>query len=114
MTTHGSFEAFCPKRVRISRNHAARECYRGGSARLGEQLLVSLSENDVPDGAVRERAIVEGVTWGHWLRRSLTSGRTVGGCTLMSGLSSVLKGVLEVHGEEYCCCRGHSDCIVVI
>ena len=36
-----------------------------GLAKFGERLLVSFCENDVPDGAVRKRAVVEGVAWVH-------------------------------------------------
>ena len=45
VTAHGSFEAFCPSRSE-SRDHASRVCRRGGSAKLGEELLVSLSLGD--------------------------------------------------------------------
>ena len=41
--------SFCPSRC-VSRNHAPRECHRGGSAKLGQQLLVSLSQSNVADG----------------------------------------------------------------
>ena len=54
VTAHGSFETFCPSRRR-SRDHAPRECHRRGPAKLGGQMLVSVSQNEVPDRAVRTR-----------------------------------------------------------
>ena len=33
VTAHGSFEAFCPSRS-VSRDHASRDCHRGGSVVL--------------------------------------------------------------------------------
>ena len=65
VTAHGSFEAFCPSRS-VSRDHSPRECHRGGSAKLGEQLLVSFCEDDVSDGAIRKRAVVKWFSWRHW------------------------------------------------
>ena len=66
-------------------------CFSGllsGSAKLGKQLLVSISHNDVRDGAVRKRAVVQCFSWRLWLRalRKLLP-------VLMPGLSSVLEGV---------------------
>ena len=95
MTAHGSFETFCPSRS-VSRDHASWECHRGGSAKLGEQLLVPIGEDDVSAGAVRKRAVVQRFSWGHWLRvlRKVLAGcRTTGRCVLVPGLSPVLKGV---------------------
>ena len=40
------------------RETTPRECHRRGPAELGEQLLLSISEDDVPDGAIRQRAVV--------------------------------------------------------
>ena len=67
MTVHGSFET---SSHRESRDHTSWECHRRGPAELGEQLLVSTSLNDVPDGAVRKRAVVQRFSWRHWLRVS--------------------------------------------
>ena len=67
MTAHGSFGALCPGRG-VPRDHTTRECHRRGPAELGEPLPVSISEDDVPDGAIRQRAVIQGFSWGHWLR----------------------------------------------
>ena len=76
---------------------AYREATHRGSAiaeaKLGEQLLPSVSQNDVPDRAVRKRAVVQRFFWRYWLRRLLTGCRTPGLCVLMPGLSSLLEGV---------------------
>ena len=48
VTAHGSFETLCPGRG-VSRDHASRECHRRGPAELGEQLLVSICQDDVPE-----------------------------------------------------------------
>ena len=88
-------EALCPSRG-ASRDHTSRECQRRGPAELGEQLLVSISLDDVSDAAVRKRAVVQWFSWGHWLRvprKVLTRCRTAGRCVLMPKLSSVLKSV---------------------
>ena len=82
---------FLPKPKR----HAPWESHRGGSAKLGEWMLVPFCEDSVPSGSVWKRAVVKWLSWGHWLRalrKLLNGGRTAGRCTLMSGLSSVLKG----------------------
>ena len=86
VTARGSFETLCPSRG-VSRNHTSRECHRRGPAKLGEQLL----KDDVPEGAVRKRAVVQRFSCRHWLRalRKLPTGcRTAGRCVLMPGLSS--------------------------
>ena len=57
VAARGSFETVCPSRG-VARDHA-RECHRRGPAKLGEQLLVSVSQNDVPDRAARKRAVVQ-------------------------------------------------------
>ena len=95
VSAQGSFETFCPSRG-VARDHTSRECHRRGPAELGEQLLVSISWDDVPDGAVRKRAVVQRFSWRHRLRalRKLLPGCwTTGRCVLMPGLSSVLEGV---------------------
>ena len=59
-------------------------------------MLVSVSQNEVPDGAVRKRAVVQRFFWRYWvlaLRKLLTVCRTVGCCVLMPELSSVLEGI---------------------
>ena len=60
VTAHGSFEAYCPCRG-VSRDNAAPKCHRGGWAKFGEQLPVTFCEDDVTDGAIRERCVIEGV-----------------------------------------------------
>ena len=93
VTAHGSFEAFCPSR-RKPRDHTSRECPRRGLAELGEQLLVSISEDDVPDRAVRKRAVVPRFSWRCWLRalkQLFIHGRTSASCVLMPRLPTVLK-----------------------
>ena len=95
VTAHGSFETLCLSRG-VSRDHTSRECHRRGLAELGEQLLVSISEDDVSYVAVRKRAVVQWFSWRHWLRvlrKVVTGCRTAGRCVLMPGLSSVLKSV---------------------
>ena len=65
-----------------------------GGAR--EQLLVSIGQDDVPDGAVRKRAVVQSFSLRHWLRalRKLLPGcQTARCCVLLPGLPSVLEGV---------------------
>ena len=57
VTNHRSFETFCPNRG-VTRDHAPLECHRRGPAELGEQVLVSVSQNDVSDRAVRKREIL--------------------------------------------------------
>ena len=75
LTAHGSFETFCPSRT-APRDPAPGECHRRGPAKIGEQLFVSVSQNDVPDRAVRKRAVVQRFSWRYWLRalRELLTG----------------------------------------
>ena len=104
MTAHGSFEALCPSRG-ASRDHTTRECHRRGSAELGEQLLVSISEDDVSDGAIRQRAVIQGFSWGHWLRAPrhlLIHGRASASYILMPRLPAVLKGVPNTKFPKWC------------
>ena len=78
VTAPDSFETFCP-----SRDHAPRECHRRSPAKLGEQLLVSVSQNDVPERAVQKGAVVQRFSWRYWLRvlRELLTGcRTAASC----------------------------------
>ena len=103
VTAHGSFEALCRGRG-AARDHASRECHCGGAAKLREQLLVSVCQNDVPKRAVQR------FTWRHWLRalkQLLIHGRT--SYILTPRLPAVLKGVPNTKFPEvvYCCCR---DC----
>ena len=62
-------------------------------------MLVTFCENDVPDKAVRERAVIEVVAWGAPAASSdlrlLNSGRGIGRSVLMSGLSPVLEGIAK-------------------
>ena len=91
----------------VARHHAGRKSHCGGSAKFGEQLLISLCENDVSNGTVRKRAVVEVVTWWHWLRavrrmvQRLDEPRKR--CILVSGLSTILKGIAnnKALGVEY-------------
>ena len=71
--------------------------------KLDEHLLVPFREGDVPSGTVWWRAVVKRVTWGHWLRalKRLTGGRTARRCSLMSGLSSILKGIAHTKFTEW-------------
>ena len=78
VTARDSFETVCP-----SRDHAPRECHRGSPAKLDEQLLVSVSQNDVPERAVQKGAAVQRFSWRYWLRalRELLTGcRTAASC----------------------------------
>ena len=75
VTAHGSFGTFCPS----CGDH-------GGLAKLGEQMRVSFRQRDVPDGAVRKRAVVQRFSWKYWLRalrELLTGGRAAGRCILV-------------------------------
>ena len=93
---------------------AQRETAHRGSAiaEARRSSVVSFSQSDVPDGAVRKRAVVQRFSWRYWLRtlgELLTSGRTAGRCILMAGLSSILEGPQrEVHVEE---CHFRRGCI---
>ena len=52
----------------------------------------------------QKRAVVEGVAWGHRLRalkRLLNGARAVGRCILVSGLSTVLKGIANDEVSEW-------------
>ena len=63
-------------------------------------MLVSVSQNDVPNRAVRKRAVVQR----HWLRalrKLLLPGYWIAGrCVLVHGLSSVLEGVTNAKFAE--------------
>ena len=107
MTDHGSLEALCPS-WGVPRDHTTRECHRRGPAELGEQLLVSISEDDVPDGAIRQWAVVQGFSWGHWLRavkQLLIHGRASTSYILMPSLPAVLKGVPNTKFPKWCIAR---------
>ena len=54
----------------VARDHTSREVPRRGPAKHGEQLLVSTSQNDVPDGAVRKRAVSRGSPGGTGFKNS--------------------------------------------
>ena len=100
---------------------AHRETTHRGSANaearreLGEQLLVSISLDDVSDAAVRKRAVVQWFSLGALAAGSeekvLTRCRTAGRCVLMPKLSSVLKSVPNAQRprEEYQTRRSCTD-----
>ena len=101
VTARGSFESLCP-----------RQCHRGGSAKLGEKLLVSFCDDKVPNGAVWYRAVVKRVSWEHWLRtlRRLPHRRA---------LHSHVRAVVcperyPRHEVRYCFCKSRIGCNVVI
>ena len=53
-------------------------------------------DSDAPNGAVREWAVIDGVTWWHRLRavkRLVNGGGADGRCMLVSRLSAVLEGI---------------------
>ena len=67
-------------------------------------MRVPLCENDVLDGAVRKRAVVEGGHLWNWLRavrRLVKGGRAAGRCILVFGLPTVLKGIANKKVSEW-------------
>ena len=70
VSARGSFETFCPSRGVSRGPRIAGSAIAEARAKLGEQLLVSVCRNDVPDGAVRKRAVVQRFSWA--LRELLT------------------------------------------
>ena len=103
-TAHGSFETFCPSRG-VSRDHTSRKCHRRGPAALGEQLLVSIGQIGVPGGAIRQRAVVQGFSWEHWLRalrELLINGPASASYVLRPRLPTVLKGVPNSKFPKWC------------
>ena len=60
MATDGSLKAFCPS-WGIARDYAAWDGHCRDSAKIGKWLLVAFCDNDVANGAVWKRAVVEGV-----------------------------------------------------
>ena len=56
-------------------------------AKIGKQLFVVFSDNDIANGAVWKRAVVEEVSWWHWLqavKRLVKGGQANGRCNLVS------------------------------
>ena len=87
---------FLPKPWRIERPRTAGSAIAVALRSSVSRLIVSVSQNDVPDRAVRKMAVVQKFSWRCWLRalrELLTACRTAGRCVLMPGLSSVLEGV---------------------
>ena len=84
----------------MHRGSAIAEGRRSSASRCLSQSV----RTNVPDRAVWKRAVVKRVSWGHWLRalrRLLTGGRTADRYILMSGLSSVLRGIPDTKFTEW-------------
>ena len=99
----------CPSR-RIPRDHTSRECHRRGPAELGERLFVSIGEDDVPDGAIRQRAVVQGFSWRQLAVDQWTCLRELRpDAQAADGPERCLQH--EVPEVVYCCCRNCIGCI---
>ena len=96
VTAHGSFETFCPSRG-VSRDRTSRKCHHRSPAELGEQLPVAISEDDVLDGAIRQRAVNQGFSQRQALKQLFSASYF-----LMPRQTAALKGVPNTKFPKWC------------